>query len=75
MEHEGDSDTDCKWCTWNYNEKINKGSRRPRNNRTSKDHLIYSVIKIGQNTEKSPGDMGGVSVTQTSLKNHQLMLM
>ena len=31
-------------------------------------------IKIGQNTEKSPGDLR-LAVTQTPLKNHQLKLM
>ena len=35
----------------------------------------YSIIKIGQNTEKSPEDLKRLSVTQTSGRNRQLMLV
>ena len=28
------------------------------NKRTSRDHPKYNIVKIGQNTEKSPGDLG-----------------
>ena len=40
-----------------------------RNQRASRDHLEYSITKIGENTEKSPGDLRRLSVTQTQLKN------
>ena len=43
--------------------------------RTSGDHLNDSIIEDGQNTEKSPGDLRRVAVTQTPMKNHQLTLM
>ena len=43
-----------------------------RNQRTSGDHLEYCIIKIGQNTEKSPGDLRRLTVTQTLVKNYQL---
>ena len=39
------------------------------------DDQYYSVIKIDQNTEKSPGDMRRLAVIQTSVKNHQLTLV
>ena len=42
---------------------------------TGGDHPNYSIIKNGQNTEKSPGDMRTLGVTQTPEKNHQLTLM
>ena len=29
---------------------------------------IYSIIESGQNTEKSPGDLRGLAVTQTPVK-------
>ena len=29
----------------------------------SVDHLKYSIVKIGQNTEKSPGDLRRLAVT------------
>ena len=39
------------------------------------DHPNYYTSEIGQNTEKSPGDLRRLAVTQTSLKHHQLKLM
>ena len=45
------------------------------NNGTSGDCPNYSIVEIGQNTEKSPGDSRGLAVTQTPEKKDQLMLM
>ena len=42
---------------------------------TSGDYPNYSIIKFNQNTEKSPGDMKRLAVTQTPVEIHQLMLM
>ena len=42
---------------------------------TSGGHPNDSDIENGQNTEKSPGDLRRLAVTQTPEKNHQLMLM
>ena len=42
------------------------------NKRTSGDHPNYSIIKIGQKTEKSPGDLKRLALTQTPVENHQL---
>ena len=39
------------------------------------DHTNYSIIKIGQNTEESPGDLWRLAVTQTSVRNHRLTLV
>ena len=39
------------------------------------DHPNYSIIENGQNTEKSPGDLRRLAVTQTPVKNHRLKLM
>ena len=38
-------------------------------------HQNYSSVEIGQNTEKSPGDLRRLAVTQTPVENHQLTLM
>ena len=38
-------------------QRVNKGSRKLRNQRTSGDQRNYSIIKIDQNTVKSPGDL------------------
>ena len=41
-------------------------------NRGNPDH---SIFKIGSNTEKSPRDLKRLVVTQTLLKDQQLILM
>ena len=75
MEHEGDGDTSCGWCTWNDPQRIGRETGRFGNKRTSGDRPEYSIIKIGQESEKSPGELRRLAVTQTSVKNHQLTLM
>ena len=54
---------------------IGKGTERLRNQRTIRDHPDYNIINIGQNTEKSPGDLRRLAVSQTPMKNLQLMLV
>ena len=46
-----------------------------RNKRMGGDHLNDSIIKISQNTEKNPGDLRRLAVTQTPVRNHQLTLV
>ena len=75
MEHEGDSDTNNNWCPGNNPQKIGKGSGRLRNQRTSRNYPDNSITKISHNTEKSPGDLRRLAVTQTPEKNHQLTLV
>ena len=41
---------------------------------TSGDYPNYRIIMIGQNSKKSPGDLR-LTVTQTPVENHQLMLV
>ena len=44
--------------------------------RTSRDHPNYSIIKIGQISEKSPGDLRRHTVIQTPVKDqHQAYLL
>ena len=43
--------------------------------RMSRDHQNYIIIEIGQNTEKSPGNLRRLAVTQTPVRNHWLMLV
>ena len=75
MEYEGDDDTNCGWCTWGNPKRIGKGTGRLGNKRTSGDHPNYSIIKIGQNTEKSLGDLRRLVVTQTPVRIYQLTLV
>ena len=42
---------------------------------TSEDHPNNSIIENSQNTEKSPGDLRRLVVTQSPVKDHQLTLM
>ena len=45
------------------------GTRGLGNKRTSRACSNESIIKIGQNTEKSPGDMRRLTFTQTSVED------
>ena len=75
VEHESDDYTNCNRCSWYSHEMINKGPGGLGNKRTSGDHPNSSNIEIGQNTEKSPGDLSRLAVTQTPVKDYQLTLM
>ena len=73
MEHEGDGDTNCNWFTWNDPQRLGKGAGKLRNQKASGEtNLDYSIIKMGQNTEKSPGNLRRFVVTQTPVKDHQV---
>ena len=74
MEHEGESDTNCNWCIQNNPQRLGKGVGRVGNQRMRRDHPSY-IVKIGQNTEKSPGDLRRFTVTQTQVKDHQIALV
>ena len=54
--------------------KDSTGIRNFGNMTTSRDHPNHSIVDIGQNT-KSPGELRRFAVTQTPVRNHQLMLM
>ena len=43
--------------------------------RASGDHPNYNIIENGQSTEKSPGGLRRLAVTQTPVKDHQLKQM
>ena len=75
MEHESDGDTNCNWCTRYTYQRIGVRTRGLGNKRTGGDHSIYSIVKIGQDTKKSPGNLRGLAITQTPVKNHQLSLV
>ena len=75
MEQEGDGDTICNCCTWNNPQRLSKRTRGIGNWWTSGDHPNYSIVKITQNTEKSPGDIRRFVATQTPVKDHQLTLV
>ena len=45
------------WCTPNHHRRIGTGTGGPGNKRTIRHHLSNILIQIGQNTEKSSGDL------------------
>ena len=44
-------------------------------NNNNNNNPNYSIIKIGQNTEKSPGNQSRLAVTRTPVKEHKLTLV
>ena len=65
MEHESVGDTNCNWSSWSSHQRIDIKTRGLGNNRTSEDHPNYSIVEISQNTEKSPGDLKRLAITQS----------
>ena len=57
MEHKSDDDTDCNWYMRYNNQKFGTETGGLGNKRTSGDDPNYNIVEIGQNTEKSPGDL------------------
>ena len=68
MEYGRDGDTSCNR---NNPQRFSKETGRFRNRKTSRDHPDYSLVMIGQNTEKS----WRLAVTQTPEKDHYLVLV
>ena len=75
VEHEGDSDTNYNWRTWNGSQRFDKETGRLENRRTNRDHQVHHIVEIGQNTEKSPGHLRRLTITQIPVKDYQLTLM
>ena len=51
-------------------QRLGKGTGRVGNRRMNGDHPNNSIVKIGQNIEKSPGDPRRITVAQTPVKDH-----
>ena len=73
-EHEGDSDTNCHWCTWNSRQKLGKKTGKIENKK-NRYNPNDSDVMIGLNTQKSPGDWSKLTVIQTPVKDDQLKLV
>ena len=72
MEREDADHMNFNCCSQNNPQWIDRETKRFRNQRTSWD---YRIIKIGQNTEKSSGDLRRLAVTQTPVQNYHLTLV
>ena len=75
MEHESDVYTNCNWRSCYSHQRINKGTGGLGNQRKREGQPNHCIIEINQNIEKSSGDLRKLAVNQTSVKDHQLMLM
>ena len=75
VEYESETDTISKLNIWNSLQKFWKGKERVENRSTNRDNLHHRIVEIDQNTEKSPGDLKRLGITQTVVKNHQLTLV
>ena len=75
MEHESYGDTNCYWYTRYKHQRIGTGTGGFGNKRMSGDHQNHSIIKIGQNTVKSHGDLRRLAVIQTPMENYKLTLV
>ena len=53
---------------------IRKGVGTDGNWRTNRDYTYHSIVKIGQNPEKSHEDMRRLVITQTPVKDSQLSI-
>ena len=69
MEHESDGDTNYNWRERYSHQRISKWTGRLGNKRTSGIHPNYSIVEIGLNTKKSPGDLRRLAVTQTLVES------
>ena len=72
VEDECDGNSNCNWPDRNGFQKLRKRTGRVGNHRTNRDHQDNGIVEIGQNTEKSPGDLRRIAFTQTPAKDHQL---
>ena len=49
---------------------LERGIKTVGNQRKNRDHTDLSIVKIDYNTEKSPGDLRRLAVTQIPVKNN-----
>ena len=66
VEHEDDSDAKRYGL-----QRLGNEAGRVWNQRTSRDPPNSSIVKIDQNTEKSPGDLRRLVILRPQMKDHQ----
>ena len=65
MKYESNGDSNRNW---RRHQRFGIGTRGLGNKWISVDHPDYIIIKISKNTEKSPGDLKRLAVTETPVK-------
>ena len=66
MENVGYTDANCYLSFWNDHQRLVKGIRF-RKQRVNGDYPLYSLIKIGHNSDKSPADPRRLTVRDNQL--------
>ena len=56
MEHMHEDNTNCSGWTWNSPQNLREGAGKIGNLWENWDHPDYSIVEIGQNTQKSLRD-------------------
>ena len=76
MEHEGDNYTNRDWLLLGTITKgLVKGLEDLKDGGRMETIQTTTLLRTGQNREKSPIDLRRVVVTQTPVKNHRLKVM
>ena len=75
LEYKSDDYTIYNLCSWYSHQIIDTRTGGLGKKTTGGDNPNYSIAEIGQNTEKSPGDLRKLAVTQTPVRNHRLTLV
>ena len=57
MERESNGNTNCNWCSRYSHERVGIGTGGLGNKRTNRDNPNHNIVKIDQNTERSPGNL------------------
>ena len=65
MKYESGRDTIYDWCAWNSPQRLDKENGKVGNQRTKQKHPNYCFVTIKQKSEKIPGDLSGLAITQT----------
>ena len=75
MAYERDGGNNYIWPGLDGPRRFGKVTGKFGNRRSKRVFPNYSIAGIGQNTEKSAGDLRRLSITHTSVKNQQLILL
>ena len=75
IEHGGDGDTNCNWCTWNGTLRLGTGAERFKNWKMNRDNPSFSIVEVNQNIESSPEDPLRLAVNQTPEKDDFVKLV
>ena len=67
VDHEGDGNTSCGWCTWIGAQRVRRKTGKIGNQAKNQHHPHNSIVKIGYNIEKNLADLSKL-VTQTPVK-------